>query len=39
LRVGRTLADLEGDEFVQKHHIAEALGYRHRQPRAPAMVR
>ncbi|WP_297369076.1 YifB family Mg chelatase-like AAA ATPase [Acidocella sp.] len=39
LRVGRTVADLDAEPSVQKHHIAEALGYRHRQPRAPAMAR
>ena len=28
LRVARTLADLEGEESVETHHIAEAIGYR-----------
>jgi len=28
LRVARTLADLEGDATVARHHIAEALSYR-----------
>lgn len=28
LRVSRTLADMEGAEKVERHHIAEALGYR-----------
>ncbi len=28
LRVGRTIADLEGSEPVEKHHVAEAAGYR-----------
>lgn len=28
LRVGRTIADLEGDDRVREHHMAEALHYR-----------
>ena len=34
LRLARTIADLDGDDRVQEHHVAEALHYR-----APAVLR
>ncbi len=34
LRVARTLADLEGSDQLQRHHLMESLGYR-RQERQP----
>ncbi len=32
LRVARTIADLESSDAVKKHHLAEALSYRHFNP-------
>ena len=32
LRVGRTIADLDGADTVRRVHIAEALGYRRMAP-------
>ncbi|MGF7151241.1 magnesium chelatase family protein [Sphingomonas zeicaulis] len=34
LRVGRTIADLDGSEGVHRAHVAEALSYRRRAPMA-----
>ena len=28
LRVARTIADLAGEEWIQKEHLSEAFGYR-----------
>ena len=36
LKVGRTLADLDGEERVRRIHIAEALSYRAHADRRPA---
>ncbi len=33
IKVARTLADLEGEDWLQKHHIGEALGFRAFQDR------
>ena len=30
MRVSRTIADLEGAQQIQRHHVAEALGFRRR---------
>jgi magnesium chelatase family protein len=31
VRVARTIADLEGDERIAAHHVAESVGYQERQ--------
>jgi magnesium chelatase family protein len=36
LKVGRTLADLDGEERVRRIHVAEALSYRTHADRRPA---
>lgn len=28
LKVARTIADLEGKEYIEMHHVEEAVGYR-----------
>jgi magnesium chelatase family protein len=38
LRVGRTIADLSGQDSVQRSHIAEALSYRHKIPGRAAVA-
>jgi magnesium chelatase family protein len=36
LKVGRTLADLDGEDRVRRIHLAEALSYRAHADRRPA---
>lgn len=39
LRVGRSIADLDGCQTIHKQHIAEALSYRHRMPKQATLQR